>query len=97
MRQLQRTRIQRPNNPQRFPHDDILGIFPTDFRFKPISHPGLREPFDTLRQGPLQDDIEGKLVVIGGEDLGLSLACISELPRLLVKYPFLPRFATAGG
>lgn len=97
MGQLEVARIQRADDPQRFPHDDVLGILAPDLRLETIGNPRIGQPLDTLGQRSLEDHVEGELVVAGGQGLSLVLAGISECPGLVVEDPFSQLFATVLG
>lgn len=95
MRQLQRTRLQSANDAQRFPHDDILCILASDLGLEAIRHVGIRQPLDALWQRPVEDDIEGILVVSGAQGLRLGLARFAKAPGLFVKGFLAPVLATS--
>lgn len=95
MGKLQSAWGQSPNNAQRLPHDDVLGVFPPDLRFEAIRHPGFGKAFHALRQGALEDHVEGKLVIIRLEDLGFPPPGVPELPRLMVEDLFSMGLSTS--
>lgn len=94
MGKLQGGRGQSPNNAQRLPHDNVLGVFPPDLGFEAVRHPGLGKTFHALRQGTLEDHIEGKFIIIGWEDLRFPSPGVSELPRLLIEDLFSMSLST---
>lgn len=95
MRQLQRTRLQSANDAQRSPHDDILCILAPDLGLETIRHVGVRQPLDALGQRPVEDYIEGILVVSSAQGLRLGLARFAKAPGLFVKGFLAPVLATS--
>lgn len=95
MRQLQRTRLQRTNDAQRPPHNDILCILASDLGLEAIRHVGIRQPLDALRQRPIEHHIERIFVVPSTQGLRLGLAWFTESPGFFVKGFLAPILATS--
>lgn len=92
MRQLQGRRVQGANDAKRLAHGDILRVSAAYLGLKAVCDPGFVQSLEALRQRALQDDIEGELVVVGGQCFRLALPGISELPGVLQKHTFLDIF-----
>lgn len=71
MRQLQRAGIQSPDDAQRLPDDDILGVFPSNLGLETICYPAIRQPLYTFRQIATENDIERIVVSIRRQSLSL--------------------------
>lgn len=85
MCKLKSRRIQSPDDAQRLPNDNILGILPSNLRLETVGNKVIRESFDRLWQITLENDFKGKFVIITTQDLCLPFPGISERPRLLVE------------
>lgn len=94
MRQLESTRLQGANNPQRPPNNNILSILATNLRLKPVGHVGIRQTLDTFRERALKNDIEGVFVVACAQGFGLAFTRLPEPPGLFVERLLPPIFAT---
>lgn len=97
MCKLQSARIQRPDDSQWLPDNYVLCVLSSDLRFEPIRDPCVAQALNTLRQGTIQDDVEGKFVVISWQNLRLPFTCIPKLPGLLKERTFSPGFPTSSG
>ena len=98
MCQFQRTGLQGANNPQWLPHDDILDVFAPDLGLEAVSHVGVSQALDALRQRTVEDDVERVFVVARAQGLGFALAGLAEPPGFFVERALPPVFAaTTGG
>ena len=102
MRQLQIARIQRPDDPERFSDHDIFCIFPPNLGLQSVYNPCVMQSLHTLRQGPLQNEVERVFIIVGLKDFGLGFSGISECPSVLEKCALLEDSAstsdsTSGG
>ena len=85
MCQFQRTGLQSPDNPQWLPNDDILDIFVPDLGLEAISHVGISQTLDALRQRTVEDDIKGIFVVARTQGFGFAFAGLAESPGFFVE------------
>lgn len=85
MCQFQRTGLQGANNPQWLPNDDILDIFAPDLGLEAISHVGIGQTLNALRQRTVEDDIEGVFVVARTQSFGFAFAGLAESPGFFVE------------
>lgn len=97
MGQFQRTRVQRPHNSHGLSNGNVAHIFPANLGLEAVRDPGIVQALDTFRQRPFQDDVEGELVIVGGENLGFAFSSLAELPDFFEKDLFLVRLAATGG
>lgn len=97
MGQFQRTRVQSPDNAHRLSNSNIPHILSANLRLEAIRDPGIVQSLDALRQRPLQNDVKGELVIVGGKNLGFALSSIAKRPDFFEKDFLLERLAAAGG
>jgi hypothetical protein len=90
MRQFKSTGVQRTDNAQRFPDNNILGILAPDFRLESVGHVGITETLDTLWHGAFEYHMEWKLIVARSDNLSLAFARVFECPGLFIKHLFPP-------
>ena len=102
MGQFQGTGIEGPHDAQGFPDHDVPASLPYDLGLETVYHPGILQPFDAFGQGAIEDTLEGPLIIVGQDGLGLSFDGVEEVPTLFVKRLFLvrgtsPRHGRGGG
>ncbi len=97
MSQFERTRVQRPNNPQGLSNHYIFCIFAPNFCFESVYYKRILQSLDTLRQGAFQHNVEGVFVIVCFKCLRLPLRIFSEWPHFFEEVTlFSSLFGRAG-
>lgn len=94
MCKLQCTRIHCPYNSQRFPHNDIFRILPSNFRLESVGNPRFAQSLNTLWKRTGEHNVEGELVIASLGGLRLALAGVSKIPGLFEEVALPVWFST---